>query len=97
MIQIYYREDETNKVINMNTKWNFPESATIHRTGLGEAGIETFTGSPIHSLVREICQNSLDVVKNDTDPVKMKFQYFEIPSESFPDKETLMDTFTLSV
>lgn len=74
----------------MKANWLFPESNTMHRTGIGESGIETFRGSPINSLVREICQNSLDAIKNETEPVRVEFKYFEILSEEFPDKENML-------
>lgn len=77
----------------MNATWGFPVSSTIHRTGLGEAGIETFSGSPIGSLVREICQNSLDAVKDVTKPVEVEFNSFNINKNEFPDYNTLIEIF----
>lgn len=79
----------------MDDNWLFPESNTIHKTGLGEAGIETFNGNPISSLVRETCQNSLDAVKNKNLPVTVEFKSFEIPTKNFPDGETLLKTLKL--
>lgn len=79
----------------MNGNWVFPESNTMHRTGLGEAGIETFNGDPVSSLVRETCQNSLDAVKNETSPVTVEFKNFEIPTDNFPDGKTLLKIFKL--
>ncbi|NMA64982.1 MAG: hypothetical protein GX957_01915, partial [Clostridiaceae bacterium] len=77
----------------MKAHWLFPVSNTMHRTGIGESGIETFKGSPITSLVREICQNSLDAVKDESKPVRVEFKYFEIPRDEFPDRENLKNTF----
>lgn len=79
----------------MNGKWLFPESNTIHRIGLGEAGIETFNGSPVSSLVREVCQNSLDAVKDKTSPVVVEFKSFEILTDDFPDGQNLLEVFKL--
>lgn len=77
----------------MNAHWTFPESNTMHRTGIGESGIETFRGSPITSLVREICQNSLDAVKDKSEPVRVEFKFFEILGDEYPDKKNLEETF----
>lgn len=77
----------------MTENWVFPESNTMHRTGIGESGIETFRGSPITSLVREICQNSLDAVNNKTEPVRVEFSYFDIPVDEFPGRDSLESTF----
>ena len=77
----------------MTARWIFPESNTMHRIGIGESGIETFRGSPISSLVREICQNSLDAVKDKSKPVRVEFKFFEILADEFPDKNNLMNTF----
>jgi len=77
----------------MTARWIFPESNTMHRIGIGESGIETFRGSPISSLVREICQNSLDAVKDKSKPVRVEFEFFEILADEFPDKNNLMNTF----
>lgn len=77
----------------MTARWIFPESNTMHRIGIGESGIETFRGSPISSLVREICQNSLDAVKDKSKPVRVEFEFFEILADEFPDENNLMNTF----
>lgn len=61
----------------MTARWIFPESNTMHRIGIGESGIETFRGSPISSLVREICQNSLDAVKDKSKPVRVEFEFWD--------------------
>lgn len=44
----------------MSNSWIFPSNNFGIITGIGEAGIETFKGSPYRSLAREICQNSMD-------------------------------------
>ncbi|AGY75244.1 hypothetical protein [Clostridium autoethanogenum] len=79
----------------MNGSWLFPESNTMHRTGLSEAGIETFNGSPVSSLVREVCQNSLDAAKDKTLPVVVEFRSFDISTNKFPDGERLLKIFKL--
>ncbi len=39
----------------MKKGWNFPDNNYGQIVGISEAGIETFKGSPIISLAREIC------------------------------------------
>lgn len=58
----------------MKKGWNFPDNNNGQIVGISEAGIETFKGSPITSLAREICQNSLDARKNSESPVKVEFK-----------------------
>ena len=77
----------------MTANWIFPESGTMHRTGIGESGIEAFGVSPVTSLVREICQNSLDAVNDKTEPVRVEFRYFNILSNEFPGRDSLKSTF----
>src|SRR5690554_4861298 len=66
-----------------NCTWHFkPE-------GGGEIGPNdplhiTFKGNPYYSIVREAIQNSLDAVNDDSNPVKVSFQYFELDRSQFP-------------
>ena len=53
--------------------WNFPSNNFGTVNGIGEAGIETFKGSPYKSLAREICQNSLDAKIDNGQPVRVEF------------------------
>ena len=53
--------------------WNFPSNNFGTVNGIGEAGIETFKGSPYKSLAREICQNSLDAKIDNGHPVRVEF------------------------
>ena len=46
---------------------------------IGEAGVETFKGSPLDTLAREICQNSLDAKLNNELPVGVEFEEFKLP------------------
>ncbi len=59
--------------------WNFPSNNYGTLNGIGEAGIETFKGTPYRSLAREICQNSLDARMSEDKPVIVEFSYCEIP------------------
>ncbi len=57
--------------------------------GIGEAGIETFKGSPYRSLAREICQNSMDAQHDSAMPVKIEFSRSIINKKNIPDYDTL--------
>lgn len=71
------------------TKWRFPNNNFGAITGIGEAGIETFNGSPYISLTREICQNSMDARFDTKKPVIVEFSSFEIPKDTIPDYKNL--------
>lgn len=73
--------------------WNFPYNNYGQITGISEAGIETFKGSPIKSLAREICQNSLDAVKDENKAVIVEFEKIDIINERLPDRGRLDDAF----
>lgn len=64
--------------------WYFPSTDGGQRNGINHAGIETFSGSPLKSLAREICQNSLDAVRDTDQPCKLEFSFFQIPTEKIP-------------
>ena len=67
-------------------KWCFPSSNGGEKQGLNNSGIETFKDTPVKSLAREICQNSLDA-SNDGKKVIVEFNTFSIDSDNFPDKK----------
>ena len=77
----------------MEIGWNFPLNNYGQITGISEAGIETFKGTPFKSLAREICQNSLDAVKEKSIPVRVEFKKIQIESSKIPDKESLGNAF----
>src|SRR5690554_262808 len=71
-------------------KWRFPLSGRNFRTGIKDAGIESFTGNRIHSLAKEICQNSLDAkIKSNNDPVIVEFKQYKLLRSKFPNIEGL--------
>ena len=74
----------------MAVGWNFPSNNFGTLNGIGEAGIETFKGTPYKSLAREICQNSLDAKSVQGLPVIVEFSCF------YKDPHTLQDFTTLS-
>lgn len=61
-----------------NPSWNFPSNNCGEIIGIAASGVETFKGTPIKSLAREICQNSIDAILNDTTPTRIEFKTFEI-------------------
>ena len=68
--------------------WNFPSSNFGTLNGIGEAGIETFKGTPYKSLAREICQNSLDAKDGSGNPVIVEFSCSQEDPHSFRDYAT---------
>lgn len=71
--------------------WFFPSNNYGIVTGIGEAGIETFKGSPYRSLAREICQNSMDARVDTSKPVIVEFSCFSLESNRIPDYCKLRD------
>ena len=54
-------------MFNLMQKWNFPSNNYGQILGIADSGVETFKGTPIKSLAREICQNSLDASLNNNE------------------------------
>lgn len=69
--------------------WNFPSNNNGAVSGINDSGIETFNGTKIKSLAREICQNSLDANIDSTQPTRVEFHQFEIPVSNIPAIEDL--------
>lgn len=62
---------------------------------INNAGLETFRGNALDSLTREICQNSLDAVKDKNNPVVVEFNRFSMPINNFPKRYDLINVFKL--
>lgn len=63
----------------------FPYTGGGVTSGINDTGIETFNDDPIHSLVKETIQNSLDEhSSNALEPVVVKFNLHEINGNKFP-------------
>ncbi|WP_339252956.1 hypothetical protein NSQ43_03210 [Sporosarcina sp. FSL W8-0480] len=77
----------------MKSFWNFPAASGGLINSINNAGIETFRGNELDSLTREICQNSLDAVKDETQPVIIEFKSFDIPATKFPKQRELVDVY----
>ena len=65
--------------------WNFPPNADGEDEDLNNPGIESFKNTPLTSLAREICQNSLDARHPEAmAPVEVHFEVVDIPVNDFP-------------
>lgn len=78
-------------MFNLMQKWNFPSNNYGQILGIADSGIETFKGTPIKSLAREICQNSLDAALDNNEPIRIEFKAFEIDPRQIPDYTNLED------
>ncbi|MBK37032.1 MAG: hypothetical protein CME26_16075 [Gemmatimonadetes bacterium] len=74
----------------MNNAWFFPILSGGMSQDWNDAGIMTFSGSPMSSLAREVTQNSLDARDRTNDrPVHLYFDLIEVLAEEFPDIDGL--------
>lgn len=78
-------------------EWNFPSNNHGQILGISDSGVETFKGTPIKSLAREICQNSLDAHRDNGEPTKIEFKLYDIKAENIPDMDALTDAFERSL
>jgi len=76
-------------------KWLFPSNNNGDINGISNSGVETFQGTPLKSLAREICQNSLDASINNA-TVEIEFKTFSLELDEIPDISTLKDAFLAS-
>lgn len=72
-------------------KWWFVSNNGSIEDGLNDAGIETFSANSIASMVREVIQNSLDQQVDETKPVRVEFQRYDIAAENIPGMDELSD------
>lgn len=66
------------------SNWSFPGNQGGQRKGIADAGIESFSGDEIASLAREVCQNSLDAVLNEQEPVIVEFYRHKVNRNQIP-------------
>lgn len=78
-------------MFNLTHRWNFPSNNYGQIFGIADSGVETFKGTPIKSLAREICQNSIDANLHNGLPTRIEFKLFEIPVKDIPDFGGLED------
>ncbi len=71
--------------------WRFPSNDNGEDDDLNNPGIESFNDTPLNSLAREICQNSLDAVNHLSGrPVEIHFSKCEIAKNEFPDIDSFI-------
>ncbi|WP_069203030.1 hypothetical protein [Bacillus testis] len=73
--------------------WNFPAVIGGNINSINNAGLETFRDNALDSLTREICQNSLDAVKDVSKPVTVEFNQFTAETTLFPGKGEMVEVF----
>jgi len=72
-------------------EWRFPSNDYGENKGINDSGVAIFRGTPLKSLAREICQNSLDAAAKERTIVQ--FNAFKIKSSEIPGRDVLEDTF----
>lgn len=72
-------------------KWRFPSNDYGENKGINDSGVSQFRGTPLKSLAREICQNSLDAALEEK--ITVEFNMFSIDSNKIPGRDVLKDTF----
>lgn len=71
-------------------KWKFPHGEDLTPTGVNNTSIEIFLDNIADSLTREVIQNSLDAHDSKvSDPVLVKFDFYDIDSSRIPDIESI--------
>lgn len=80
----------------MSIKWNFLSNQHGEIKGINDSGVATFRGTPLKSLAREICQNSLDAFIDESTPVVVQFHCFDFPVKNIPGSDELKDSFIRS-
>jgi hypothetical protein len=76
--------------------WSFPSNNNGDINGISNSGVETFQGTPLKSLAREICQNSLDAAVNNG-VVEVEFKQFTLGIEEVPGAASLKKAFIASL
>ncbi len=72
-------------------QWRFPSNDYGEKKGINDSGVSLFKGTPLRSLAREICQNSLDAARAKT--VRVEFNAFDISPSQLPGCNDLKDAF----
>lgn len=71
--------------------WRFPSNDYGENKGINDSGVSQFRGTPLKSLAREICQNSLDAAVEEK--IKVEFNMFSVESDKLPGRDVLKNTF----
>jgi hypothetical protein len=78
------------KGVGFMVRWNFPSRNNGQIEGFSNPGLAWFKGDPLQALAREICQNSLDAVDNEHEPVRVEFKKESISTMNFPGTSELL-------
>lgn len=71
-------------ILERNCEWHFEKQPQAGQDiGPNNAAESYFSDTPYPSLIRESIQNSLDVVKDKSMPVRMKFEFGKLRTKSF--------------
>lgn len=74
-----------------NFRWHFPSTDGGDEDGINDPLRETFEGDHERFVARESIQNSLDARKDNSKPVLVRFERFNLPVEEIPGLEALRD------
>ena len=74
-------------------KWRFASNNKGVIDGFNDSGIETFSANSIASMVREVIQNSVDQQVDDSRPVVVDFDFFQVTQDEIPGGGQLSDIF----
>ena len=70
--------------LECNCTWHFAKQPEASQdVGPNNAAAEHFTATPYPSLIRESIQNSLDVVLDKSQPLRMKFEFGKLRTKTF--------------
>lgn len=74
-------------------KWRFASNNKGIADGFNDPGIETFSANSIASMVREVIQNSVDQQVDDSRPVVVDFDFFQVTQDEIPGGRQLENIF----
>lgn len=84
-------------VIDGRAHWHFVNNNNGPEDGINDSAIETFSGNPFESLVRECIQNSLDQQCDESQPVLVEFSTFQVSPSELPGVEEMKSILTRCV
>ena len=67
----------------LSSGWQFPESPNRKNFGFNNQGVAHFTGDRFRNVIREVVQNSLDAVEDETLPVGISIRQEAMPVSAF--------------
>ena len=71
-------------LFSLRHSWNFPSNNYGQIFGIADSGVETFKGTPIKSLAREICQNSIDANLQNGKPTRVDLLHLRLRRKTYP-------------